>query len=143
ENGYSKTVFDHGESMKIRLKYETRQPVESPNFIIAFIRSDGVACCNYSTEADGIHVDQVNGKGVIELHTPPLKLVAELYTIQIIVREKGYQKVLCAQIGSTFHVRHHLMDTHFGVFHEPAHQWLWEESDGKGQLTVDHLPLSS
>lgn len=125
ENGQKKTVFEHGERMKLRLQYETRQPVKNPNFIIAFVRSDGVACCNYSTEADGVLADRVSGKGIIELLIPPLKLVAELYTIHVLVREKGFQKMLCAQIGSTFHIRHHLLDTNFGVFHESA-QWSWE-----------------
>lgn len=125
EKGQEKHVFNHGERMKLRFKYETRRPVESPNVIIAFVRSDGVACCNYSTEADGILFDRVSGKGVIELRTPPLKLVSELYTIHVLVREKGFQMLLCAQIGSTFHIQHDLFDIHFGVFHEPA-QWSWE-----------------
>lgn len=124
ENDQAKKVFEHGERMKLRLCYQTRQAVANPNFIVAFVRSDGVACCNFSTEADGVFIDRVNGDGVIELVTPPLKLVAELYTIHVLIREKGFQKVLCAQIGSTFHVRHHLFDTHFGVFHEQA-QWSW------------------
>jgi len=70
-------------------------------------------------------MDRVSGKGTIELQTPPLKLVSEQYTIQILVREKGFQRLLCAQVGTSFHVRHPLFDTHFGVYHEPA-DWKWE-----------------
>ena len=123
QNGRTKTVFEYGERMKVRLRYEARRPIKDPNFIIAFIRSDGVSCCNYSTELDGVGIDSVNGTGVIELLTPPLKLVSELYTIHVLVREKDFQKTLCAQIGSTFHIRHDLLNTHFGVFHEPG-TWL-------------------
>lgn len=122
EDGRVKIVFDYGERMTLRFHYEARAALDNPNFIVAFIRSDGVACCNYSTETDDILVGRVDGTGVIELRTPPLKLVAELYTIHILVREQGFQKTLCAQIGSTFHVRHHLLDTHFGVFHEKG-EW--------------------
>ncbi len=122
ENNRTKKVFDYGERMKLRLNYQTRQALDRPNFIIAFIRSDGVACCNFSTETDGISLNQLDGTGSIELLTPPLKLVAEVYTIHVLIREKGFQKLLSAQIGSTFHVRHHLFDTHFGVFHEPG-EW--------------------
>ncbi len=128
-SGEAKSVFEYGESMKLRLVYEANQPLHDPNFIIAFVRSDGVACCNFSTEADGVALGEIQGKGTIELQTPPIKLVSELYTISILIREKGFQKVLCAQIGSTFHVRHELYDTHFGVFHEPG-QWVREGSDG-------------
>lgn len=127
ENGRTKKIFDHGERMCIRLTYETRQPLESPNFIIAFIRSDGVACCNYSTEVDGIVFNRVDGTGMVELLTPPLKLVAELYTIHVLVWAKSFQNLLCAQIGSTFHVRDPLLDTHFGVFHEQG-EWRFEHS---------------
>ncbi len=133
ENDQAKKVFEYGERMKLRLCYQARQLVENPNFIVAFVRSDGVACCNFSTEVDGVLINQVDGDGMIELVTPPLKLVAELYTIHLLIREKGFQKVLCAQIGSTFHVRHHLFDMNFGVYHEAA-EWrntlVKQTSDG-------------
>ena len=119
-SGDEKTVFDHGERMTIRLAYKARQPISRPNFIVAFIRSDGVAVCNYSTEADGFDTGEVEGQGVISLRAPPLRLVAEHYTVHVIVRESGFQRVLCSQIGGTFHVRHDLFDLHFGVFHEEA-----------------------
>ena len=125
DTGAVKTVFDHGERMNIRLSYDANRPVSTPNFIVAFVRSDGVACCNFSSETDGVLMDRVSGKGTIELQTPPLKLVSEQYTIQILVREKGFQRLLCAQVGTSFHVRHPLFDTHFGVYHEPA-DWKWE-----------------
>jgi lipopolysaccharide transport system ATP-binding protein len=119
-----KSIFEHGETLRLKLTYETREPVEHPNFIVAFIRSDGVACCNFSTEADGLEVKRIDGIGTIELQTPPLKLVSELYTIHVLVREKGLGRLLCAQIASTFHVRHSTYDIHFGVFHERA-EWRW------------------
>jgi lipopolysaccharide transport system ATP-binding protein len=122
EAGGPKTVFEHGERMRLRLTYDACQRLDSPNFIVAFIRSDGVACCNYSNEADGVRLGALEGHGVLELVTPPLLLVAECYTIHVLVRAKGYQELLAAQIGSTFHVRHELFDPHFGVFHERA---LW------------------
>ena len=120
--GNPKTMFDHGERMRVRLSYETRGAVVDPNFMVVFMRADQVACCNYSTETDGASPARVDGKGVIELRTPPLSLVSELYTISILVREKGFQKLLCAQSGASFHVRHPLYDMHFGVFHEAA-EW--------------------
>jgi lipopolysaccharide transport system ATP-binding protein len=132
ESGTPKTVFEFGDSMRLRLEYEAHHALDNPNFIIAFIRSDGVACCNFSSEADGLALGEIHGKGVLELQTPPLKLVSELYTISILIREKGFQRVLCAQIGSTFHVRHELYDTHFGVFHEPG-RWVSESNGGVRQ----------
>lgn len=120
ETGAAQTVFDFGERMTLHLTYETRETVDQPNFIVAFIRSDGVACCNYSSEADGVSLRTLDRTGVIEVQTPPLKLVAESYTVSVLIRENGFQRVLCAQMGGAFHMRHPLYNTHFGVFHEPA-----------------------
>jgi len=122
EAGTPKTVFDHGERLRLRLDYEVNGPVEAPNIIVAFVRSDGVACCNYSTALDGVQLEGGPGHGSIELLTPPLSLVSELYRIEILVREKGFQRLLAAQMGGSFHVRHPVFDMHFGVFHE-AGEW--------------------
>jgi lipopolysaccharide transport system ATP-binding protein len=117
-----RTVFDFGERMRIRFRYHTRRPLERPNFVVSITRSDAVDCCRFSTELDDVPIGVVDGSGEIELRTPPLTLVAELYTVTITVRERGWQRVLRTQIGSTFHVRHPLLNSHFGVFHEPG-QW--------------------
>lgn len=122
QGGQSRTVFDHGERMTLRIQYEASRPVRNPNFIVVFSRSDDVACCNYTTESDHFVIDEASGKGVIELRTPPLSLVADTYSIQILVREKGFGELLCAQLGGSFHVKHELFDQNFGVFHEAA-QW--------------------
>ncbi|MDR2876760.1 MAG: ABC transporter ATP-binding protein [Chromatiales bacterium] len=129
EQGAERAVFDFGERVRMRLHFEVRESLRNPNVIVLFERSDGVACCNFSSVADGLSLDGVSGGTVaVELLTPPLKLVSELYSIQVIVRENGYQDVLCAQMASSFHVRHELYDMHFGVFHESG---TWAR--GKGQ----------
>jgi lipopolysaccharide transport system ATP-binding protein len=123
ENGAPKTVLDFGERATVRLRYEARTPVEAPNFIVAFVRSDGVGCTVYTSESDGVTFDEVSGKGIVELRTPPLKLTAEKYTIHVLIRQQrrnGTEKLLCAQVGRAFHIRHTLFDTRFGVFHEAA-----------------------
>src|SRR4029079_3433664 len=100
EEGQPQNLFKHGARMRLRLTYETSRELDNPNFIVAFIRSDGVAACNFTTESDGAAPVRVNGGGVLELLTPPLRLVSEAYTIQILVRAKGFQEMLCNQIGS-------------------------------------------
>lgn len=136
ESGQPRRVFDHGERMKIRLWYKAHKHVEGPNVIVGFIRSDGVQACVYSSAADGVLIDRLSGEGMVELLTPPLKLVAALYTIHIFVWEKGFGEVVGAQVGCTFHVRHDLFDMHFGMFREPG-QWLWNEGNGCGEGRQD------
>lgn len=119
-SGLPGTVFDMGERLTIQLRYKARDALKDPNFIVTLVRSDNVVCSSYSTEVDGIVTGTVQGEGNIELQLPPLKLVAEMYTVKVVVRKEGFQDVLCNQIVTTLHVRHHLLDSHFGVFHEQA-----------------------
>jgi lipopolysaccharide transport system ATP-binding protein len=133
EGGEPQNLFPHGSRMRLRLTYETSRELDNPNFIIAFIRSDGVAACNFTTESDGAAPGMVDGRGVLELLTPPLRLVSEAYTIQILVRAKGFQELLCNQIGSIFHTSHDLYDLNFGVFHE-AGEFTWRKATNEPQV---------
>jgi lipopolysaccharide transport system ATP-binding protein len=135
-----RAIFDHGERMRVRVDYTTTRFVDAPNFVISIMRSDGVACCCYSTELDGIVVTPSSGRGAIELLTPPLALISEHYRIEILVREKGFQKLICAQGGGSFHVRHPMLDTHFGVFHEPG---AWEQEDGRRPATLRTIAMGA
>jgi len=118
EDGQSRTLFDHGNRMRIRIRYQANEPLTNPNFTVAFLRSDDVACCNYNMAMDEFRMGGVSGTGTIELLTPPLKLVSELYSVQVIVWDSAFQRLLCAQNGGNFHVRHPLLSRDFGVFHE-------------------------
>ena len=120
QEGQQRTVFDFDERLTIRLHFDIREPVDNVSFIVAFIRSDGVAACNYSSETDRVSFGRLEGSGVVEVLTPPLKLVADKYSLSIIVRDRSSQRILCGQMGTSFHVRHDLFDTHYGVFHESA-----------------------
>jgi lipopolysaccharide transport system ATP-binding protein len=136
EAGAPRTVFAHGERMRLSFAYACRHDAPPPNFIVAFIRSDGVACCNYSSELDGLHLGAAPQDGQIELLTPPLSLVSELYTIEILVRERGFQRLLGATMAGTFHVRDDLLDLHFGVFHE-AGQWTLARTETAARVQPD------
>jgi lipopolysaccharide transport system ATP-binding protein len=42
-----------------------------------------------------------------------------MYTVSIVVRERGFHRILRAQTGGSFHVRHPLFQASaFGVVHE-------------------------
>jgi len=124
ENGKVCTTFAHGSRMLMRMRYEIREKIEPPNFNVAFIRSDNVACCNYNTGMDRFSTADAKREGTIELLTPPLKLVSDLYSIQLAIWDPTFQKIYCAQQASNFHVRDNILNTHFGVFHE-AGEWRW------------------
>jgi lipopolysaccharide transport system ATP-binding protein len=123
EGGAPRTMFDFGEKMRVRIRYQAPQPVELPHFLCSLTRSDEILCCNFSSWSDNVNLPRIAGDGVIELLTPPLRLVSDRYTVSIVVRQHGFQRVLCAQIGPAFHLRHAVFNANaFGVFHEGA-QW--------------------
>jgi lipopolysaccharide transport system ATP-binding protein len=134
EAGNERTIFDFGERVRLRLHYNAREPIAEPNFNVCFLRSDDIACCNYNTALANFPTGTVHGPGVIEMLTPPLKLIAELYSMQILVWDPKFSRLYCAQQGKNFHVRHPLLSTEFGIFHEPA-EWRWagQESGARGQ----------
>ena len=134
EHGTSCQIFDFGERMRIRLTYEAHTEIDDPNFTVSFFRSDNVACCNFNAAMDGFRVPSVHGKGCVELVTPPLKLVAAKYMTNVIIRHASSQQLFTAQVGDSFHVRHHILNDHFGVFHEPA-AWAWV-MNGDGASTM-------
>jgi lipopolysaccharide transport system ATP-binding protein len=124
EQGRRCHVFDYGRRMRIRLAFETRGEVKNASFGVSLFRSDSIACCNFNSAMDQFPVPSLNGTGSIELLTPPLKLVAELYAVTAIVRNATSGDLLTAQAGGSFHVRHEQLNTHYGVFHEAA-EWSW------------------
>lgn len=124
EAGAPRTVYSFGDRMRIRIHLDAAQAIEDPNFVLSIVRSDDVACCNYSTALDGFDISSQTGSRTIELLTPPLKLVSELYAIHLLIRDRGFNRIYSAQSGPTFHVSHELLSPDFGVFHEQA-QWSW------------------
>ena len=142
EAGNSRHIFDYGERMRIRLSYEARDKIVDPNFSVSFFRSDNIACCNFNAAMDGFAIPSLSGRGSIELLTPPLKLVAALYVTNIIVRNAKREDLYTAQVGSSFHVRHHTLNYHFGVFHESA-EWSWQAEGHELARTGDKQELNT
>jgi len=130
KDGQSRTIFDYGDRMRVRLTFEAPHRVMNPNVNVSFIRSDNVACCNYNMAMDGFMIPFLVGRETIEVLMPPLKLVSELYTVEVRVWDAKFEKLYCAQMGTTFHVRHQILNTHFGVFHESA-EWFWRTREGE------------
>jgi lipopolysaccharide transport system ATP-binding protein len=131
ESGETNTVFDFGARMRLRLHYRATEPVVAPNFTVSIVRaSDEIACCCYTTATDGFATGVIEGDGAIELTTPPLKLVADAYNINLLAWDSTFERLYCSQIGKKFHVKDPLLNKEFGIFHEPA-QWSWPKESRK------------
>jgi lipopolysaccharide transport system ATP-binding protein len=121
KNGTEKTVFDFGEKMTVRIRYQTSRPIRKADIRIGVNRADEIHCCTFSTSADQINLSEIDGEGEIELVTPELELVSDQYTTTIAVRENDQQ--ICSQLGATFHIRHPVFQSNaYGVFHQSG-EW--------------------
>mgnify|MGYP002623348820 FL=1 len=122
ERGTPVSVFDFGEPMTVKLRYKVDGRLERPDIRVGFERHDDVACATFSTSSDGVDIPYLEGEGEIELRTPPIKLVSDLYTANIVVRD-ARATIVAAQIGGHFHVRHPAFtNPAYGVYHEPG-EW--------------------
>ncbi|MCJ2119476.1 ABC transporter ATP-binding protein [Methylobacterium sp. J-001] len=121
ESGAPKTLFRHGERMRITARYTASEPITDPHVLFSVTRSDELLCCNFSTMTDRAKLPTLSGEGTIELLTPPLTLTADTYTVSTVVRQRGFERLLAAQIGARFHVEHPVLAPDaFGVFHQPG-----------------------
>ena len=135
ESGTPKTLFRHGERMRIRARYAASELVADPHVLFSITRSDDLLCCNFSTLTDRAALPALSGEGEIELLTPPLALTADTYTVSVVVRQRGFERLLCAQVGGRFHVEHPVFSPDvFGAFHQPG---TWTTS----AVTTDRDPL--
>ena len=135
ERGEDTRLFDHGERMIIKLRYRTNRPIQRPLFGVGMNRSDDVHCCTFTSIDAELEIPMVDGEGELEITTPPIKLIADLYTATIYVREHGYGPLEAAQIGGTFHVRHPVFASPaaYGIFHEGA-QWRHQATERKADV---------
>lgn len=122
--GQPRTVYDYGERMRVRIHYDLRRPIEFPNFYLSFQRSDNVWCCSFSAARDGATAPLLKKSGFIELLTPPLRLVSDLYAAYAAVWDQEFKNLYSAQTGPNFQVRDETLNADLGVFHEPA-EWRW------------------
>ena len=131
--GQPRKVYDYGERMLVRIHYELRTPIKFPNFYLSFQRSDNVWCCSFSAARDGATTPLLRKSGFIELLTPPLRLVSDLYGAYAAVWDREFKTLYSAQIGPNFHVRDETLNSDFGVFHEPA-EWRWSANGVEKQV---------
>jgi len=137
DQGQPRSIYDHGERMRVRINYELRRPIKFPNFYLSFQRSDSVWCCSFSAARDGVTTPLLKESGFIELLTPPMRLVSDVYGTYAAVWDQEFKNLYSAQNGPNFHVRDEVLNSNFGVFHEPA-EWHWR-ANGNGRGELGHL----
>lgn len=77
--------FDIGDTLRIRLHYETSKPVENPVFNIVLHVLNGQQVTGIRTDTDGITFGKINGSGFIDVIIPKFNLLPNIYTIDGVV----------------------------------------------------------
>ena len=80
-DGHPRQVFDTGETMIVRLHYQTHQPIERPVFGIGIHRSDGIHVSGPNTKFSEYDIECLEGSGVMEYVIPSLPMLAGQYEL--------------------------------------------------------------
>ncbi|MCG2711503.1 MAG: ABC transporter ATP-binding protein [Candidatus Omnitrophica bacterium] len=85
----NKEEFTLNEPIMLAIEYETRENIESPILLLQIIRSDGILCCSSKTKDEGIVIDDIDGKGTIEIDLGTLNLSPGCYLLRFAVWDKN------------------------------------------------------
>jgi lipopolysaccharide transport system ATP-binding protein len=79
-----------GDGLSVEIEYLSTQAIDAPIFGITISREDGQVCCDISTEAVGLSLPMIQGKGQITLHFDRLDLGGGQYFVDVGVYEKNW-----------------------------------------------------
>jgi lipopolysaccharide transport system ATP-binding protein len=89
-SGFLAAELNSGDPLKIEIDYLARNPVPAPIFGVTWLRDDGTVCYDTSTEAAGITISTLQGRGRITLHVDRLDLIGGQYYVDVGVYEKEW-----------------------------------------------------
>lgn len=92
QNGANKRKKDFifGESISIRVYYETKKTIDNPIFNLNIFRDDGVLCCASCTKYEKINIEKINGSGIIRINLGNINLAPGTYLAEISVHDKDF-----------------------------------------------------
>ena len=79
-----------GETMRVEVQFETRQPLESPVMGVALFREDGVYCYGPNTLFDGQLSGRCDGRYVLTAEFEDLPLLAGTYQASVSFYDKDH-----------------------------------------------------
>jgi ABC-type polysaccharide/polyol phosphate transport system ATPase subunit len=82
-DGKEKHVYQTGDTMRIRLYYEVKEPVSDLTFGVGIHRSDGLHIHGTNTSAQQVHYEADIGKGVVALEYKKLPLSTGTYAVSV------------------------------------------------------------
>ena len=83
DRGESSAVFQTGGGLRVRVRYEARQPTSNVSFAIDIHRGDDVYCAGINTMMDKRDLGVLEGAGAVDLVIPRLNLLPGCYLISV------------------------------------------------------------
>ena len=82
-SGVERTEFHHGETLRVEVEFETREPLESPVMGVALFRDDGVYCHGPNTLFDGQLSGRYDGRYLLTATFQDLLLLGGRYEASV------------------------------------------------------------
>ena len=118
------SLYKTGDKMKIEITYMVHRPIRDPVFGVGIFRNDGAYCYGTNTYIEGIEVENLTGKGKVQIHFDRIDLTGGIYLLDVAVHAKDgtpydYQSPSCS-----FEVQSNIRDV--GIY-RPPHRWKFEK----------------
>ena len=99
-----RTVFQYTDSTEIRIYFLAHHPVYAPNFVVRFLRADGLVCAMLRSAELDIKMDALDGKGYLAIRIPELQLTTGAYLLEVRLRDKADAVTLAKGQSHVFQV---------------------------------------
>jgi hypothetical protein len=88
--GAERREFRTGDTLRVEVAFETRQPLDSPAMGVALFRDDGVYCYGPNTLFDGVLSGPYEGRYVLTAEFEALPLLAGTYQASVAFYDKDH-----------------------------------------------------
>lgn len=89
-HGVERTEFRNGETLRVEVEFETREPLDSPVMGVALFRDDGVYCYGPNTLFDGQCAGRYDGRYVLVASFEGLPLLGGRYEASVAFYDKQH-----------------------------------------------------
>ena len=89
-DGVERSEFRSGETLRVEVEFETREPLDSPVMGVALFRDDGVYCSGPNTLFDGRPAGSYDGRYVLTAEFEELPLLGGLYQASVSFYDKDH-----------------------------------------------------
>jgi len=83
--------IDSGDPLRVELEYRAPAPIENPVFLVTLTKEDGFVCHESSTQASGMILPVLQGKGKLSLQYERMDLAGGRYYVEVGVYPSNWE----------------------------------------------------